>query len=86
MNNNNITNRGIKPGSIKLTENEYCIGFCEENQTWHGWRADGRLHSFGIGTVMKKCYKIKAKYGIPVGFKAKTLDDCKKMAMAYADN
>jgi len=80
-----MNNRGIKPGKISTMDDECCIGFCEETQTWHGWRADGRIHSFGIGTIMKKCYNIKAKYKIPIGFIAETIEDCKLMAIAYAD-
>lgn len=86
MTNDNLTNRNIKPGKTRFTEEECCIDFCDATQTWHGWRADGRLHSFGIGTIMKKCYKIKPKYNIPAGFEAKTLDDCKRMAIAFAGN
>lgn len=81
-----MANRGIKPGKISTKDEECCIGFCGESQTWSGWRIDGKVHTFGIGSIVKKCYNINSRYHLPVGFKAETLDDCKRMAIAYAGN
>jgi len=73
------------------------IGFCEEEQKWYGW-SHRAMYGFGIGDAVAEgdiCAtsgwtdEFLAKHpvcdlSVPVGFEAKTLDDARLMAIAYA--
>lgn len=75
------------------------IGFSEENQRWYGWSHRG-ICSFGIGDVVEEgsCCASSGwteeylkehpdeDLSLPVGFKAETLEDAKRMAIAFADS
>jgi hypothetical protein len=56
------------------------IGFNPEDKKWFGW-SHRAICGFGIGHVVKKG---QSRDSIPVGFKCKTLDDCKKVASDFA--
>jgi len=75
------------------------IGFSETNQKWYGW-SHRALCGFGIGDVVTSENHLCATSGwtdeyleehpeedlrLPVGFEAKTLEDAKRMAIAFAD-
>lgn len=94
-----IVKKGIKP-ELSDTEHKVCsIGFCEKEQKWYGW-SHRSIYGFGIGDKVKKgdCTNSSgwtAKYlrehpekdrRLPVGFTAKDLNDCKRMAIAFADS
>jgi hypothetical protein len=85
----------IRPGSC----GSVCsIGFCDREQKWYGW-SHRALYGFGIGDVVEKgscCASSgwtdeylaehpEADESLPVGFKAETLDDAKRMAEAFAE-
>jgi hypothetical protein len=89
--------RGIKPEKIGPESNACSIGFCETEQKWYGW-SHRAIYGFGVGDTVKDG-DIAASSGwedeyiaehpemdmsLPVGFTAKTLDDCKKMAIAFS--
>jgi len=89
---------GIEPECIP--GNQVCsIGFSAEGQQWYGW-SHRALCGFSVGDVVKKgdCTASsgwtkaylkehpEADRSLPIGFKAKTLDDCKRMAIAFADS
>lgn len=75
------------------------IGFCKREQKWYGW--SHRCHfGFGIGDRVDNEDHIcategwteeylrehpEARTSLPVGFEAKTLDDAKRMAIAFAE-
>jgi len=94
-----ITKRGIKPDKISLNHNVCSIGFCPSEQKWYGW-SHRAIFGFSVGSVAKEgdcCTMsgyieeyIKAHpekdLSIPVGFEAKTLDDAKRMAIAFAES
>lgn len=75
------------------------IGFCEREQKWYGW-SHRALYGFGIGDTVKDgdcCASSgwidgylaehpEADLSLPVGFQAKTLIHCKRMAVAFADS
>lgn len=75
------------------------IGFCEREQKWYGW-SHRAIYGFGIGDTVKEgdcCASSgwiegylaehpEKDLSLPVGFQAKTLADCKRMAIAYADS
>lgn len=75
------------------------IGFSEKDKKWYGW-SHRAMYGFRIGEIVKKgdcCnssgyddeylkeHPEKDK-SLPIGFTAKTLDDCKKMAIAFAES
>ena len=61
--------REIQPG----------VGFSEKEQKWYGWSHRGS-RGFGIGGVAVECYPS----GTKKGNKCKTLEDCKKAAIAFS--
>ncbi len=77
------------------------IGFNPEEQKWYGW-SHRAGYGFGIGYKVKKGdlntqsgYSSDSKYykedmkkisKYPVGFKAKTLEDCKQLAILFANS
>ena len=89
---------GIKP--IPIPGHNICgIGFRELNQRWYGWSHRG-MCDFGIGDIVKEgdCTNgsgwtkeyledhPEKDLSLPVGFEARTLDDAKRMAMAYSES
>jgi hypothetical protein len=75
------------------------IGWCESEQKWYGW-SHRAMYGFGIGNVVEEgdcttssgwteeCLKDHPSWdrSLPVGFTAKTIDDCKLMAIAFAES
>lgn len=55
------------------------VGFSEKEQKWYGWSHRGS-RGFGIGDVAVECYPS----GTKKGNKCKTLEDCKKAAIAFS--
>ena len=93
-----IVKKGIKPELVP--EHKVCsIGFCEKEQKWYGW-SHRAICGFGLGAVVKKgdCTNTsgwtedyladhpEADVSLPVGFKAKTFADAKRMAIAFAES
>ena len=93
-----LVRRGIAPELIP--GNRVCsIGFCDREQKWYGW-SHRAIYGFGIGDVVSEgdCTNSSGwtedylrehpekDLSLPVGFKAETLDDAKRMAIAYADS
>jgi len=90
---------GIRPEVYQDKNNTCSIGFCKKEQKWYGW-SHRAIFGFKIGDTVKKgdCaassgyieeYIIKhpeCDLSLPVGFEAKTLDDAKRMAIAFADS
>ena len=90
--------RGIRPEVIP--GNSVCsIGFCEREQKWYGW-CHRAIFGFGVGDTAKEgdcvcssgwtedylAENPDADRTVPVGFEAKTLEDAKRMAIAFADS
>lgn len=86
--------------SDMCSDNPPCsIGFSERDQKWYGW-SHRALHGFQIGDVVKEgdctassgwtqeylAEHPEADISLPVGFKAETLDDAKRMAIAFAES
>ncbi len=91
--------RGIAP-ELRTKDSKTCsIGFNEKEQKWYGW-SHRAIFGFGIGSKVKKgdCTNSsgytdeyleehpEASKALPVGFGAKTLEDAKKMAMAFSES
>lgn len=94
--------RGILPELVPKSsvDRKVCsIGFSAKDQKWYGW-SHRAIFGFGVGAVAKKgdCVcssgwtdEYLAKHpdqdlSLPVGFEAKTLDDAKQMAIAFAES
>lgn len=91
--------RGIRPEKVSCDSNVCSIGFSEVERKWYGW-SHRAIHGFGIGDAVDSDDHLCARSGwtdeylekhpdknlsLPVGFEARTLDDCKQMAIAFAD-
>jgi len=75
------------------------VGFSEKEQKWYGW-SHRAIHGFKIGDIVKEgdcCASSgwtddyikkhpEKDTSLSIGFIAKTLEDCKKMAMAFSDS
>lgn len=75
------------------------IGFCERERKWYGW-SHRAIYGFGIGDVVKEgdCCASSGwtdewlvehpedDLSLPIGFQAESLDDCKRMAIVFAES
>lgn len=92
-----VSTLGIAPQK-RLTSHSGCsIGFSNRNKKWYGW-SHRALFGFEIGHVTKEgdvttgsvwTEEHLAEYpedatSMLVGFEAKTLEDCKRLAQAFA--
>ena len=94
--------RGISPECISLSSadrNVCSIGFSAQDQKWYGW-SHRAIYGFGVGDVAKEGDCVcssgwtdeylaehpEKDLSLPVGFEAKTLDDAKRMAVAFAES
>ena len=91
--------KGILPECMDDEHNVASIGFCRREQKWYGW-SHRALFGFGIGDVVEEG-DCSASSGwidgitpegkpdplvLPVGFRAETLDDARRMAVAFASS
>lgn len=75
---------GIVPEKISSSSKVNQIGFSEKEQAWYGW-SHRAIYGFKIGVKSgpgKVGYETLKQENGPL--EAKTLDDCKKMAIAFA--
>ena len=91
--------RGIAPELADPDHKVCSIGFCEREQKWYGW-SHRAIYGFGVGDVVKEgdCTATSGwtddylaqhpedDLSLPVGFEAKTLEDARRMAIAFADS
>lgn len=91
--------RGIAPQKRDAEHAACSIGFSEREQKWYGW-SHRAIFGFDIGAIAKEGDCVvssgwtdewleehpEADLSVPVGFEAKTLEDCKRMAIAFADS
>ncbi len=83
-----FTKKGIVPELASPDHSVCSIGFNEKEQKWYGWSHRAR-YGFGIGDKVEEgdcCNTASPDVALPVGFVAKTLDDAKKMAIAFAES
>ena len=94
-----VTKRGIKPEKAQPGHNVCSIGFSESRQKWYSWSHRAIL-GFKIGDSVKErdcaassgwtdeylAEHPEANTALPVGFTAQTLDDCRRMAVAFAES
>lgn len=91
-----VIKRGIFPETFG--DNKVCSIGKSTDGKWYGW-SHRAIYGFKIGDKVKKgdccassgwvegCEEYKNDpYPLPVGFVAKTEEDCKRMAMAFASN
>jgi len=91
--------KGIVPELRTPTSNTCSIGFNRSESKWYGW-SHRAMCGFKIGDVVKKgdcCASSgwtqeylkehpEEDKSLPIGFKTTTLEDCKKMAIAFAES
>lgn len=76
---------GIEPEKIDHSHNVDSIGWSEKEQKFYGW-SHRAIYGFGIGSKSGKGkvgYQTLIDRGWPI--EAKTKEDCKKMAIAFAE-
>lgn len=75
------------------------IGWCESEQKWYGW-SHRAIFGFGVGDTVEEgdccassgytdeCIEKHPEWdrSLPVGFTAKTIEDAKLMAIAFAES
>lgn len=75
------------------------IGFCEKEQKWYGW-SHRAIYGFKVGDEVKEgdctaesgwideylAEHPEEDLSLPVGFVSQTLDDTKRMAIAFAES
>lgn len=78
-----LAEKGILPEAKRDDSNVCSIGYSHKDQKWYGW-SHRAMHGFAIGDTIKAgdC----AAESLPIGFKAETIEDAKKMAVAFADS
>lgn len=91
---------GIETFELADPSHTVCsIGFSRTNQKWYGW-SHRAIFGFGIGDKVKEgdCAASSgfvegylkehpgADKSLPVGFEAKTLEDAKRIAIAFAES
>lgn len=86
-----LAEKGILPEPRKENSSVCSIGFSHKDQKWYGW-SHRAMFGFGIGDIAEEgsccCSKSldpASDASVPVGFVAETLDDAKRMAIAFAD-
>lgn len=76
-----------------------CIGFSAQEKKWYGW-SHRAIQGFGIGYIAKEgdnCTESgwdksylrehpEEDLSVPVGFEVKTMDDAKRVAIAFAES
>ncbi len=70
---------GIVSKKAQSSHDSHSIGYSEKEKKWYGW-SHRAIGGFEVGDVVKPGH-------IPthmVGFKARTIDDCEKLARAFA--
>ena len=90
---------GIFPERSSPSHKVCSIGFSARDRKWYGW-SHRAIYGFSVGDVVKEgdCvgssgwadeYLVEhpdEDLSLPVGFEAKTLDDAKRMAVAFAES
>ena len=89
---------GILPEKAEPNHNVCSIGKSFKDGKWYGW-SHRAIHGFQIGDEVKEgdCCATSGwteeylknhpdPYVLPVGFTAKTEEDCKRMAIAFAES
>jgi hypothetical protein len=94
-----LSKYGILPEKAEPSNNVCSIGKSLKNGKWYGW-SHRAICGFSIGDTVKDgdcCASPgvtdeylkdhpEADLSLPIGFVAKTEEDCKRMAIAFADN
>ncbi len=94
-----LNKKGIEPELAHPWHRVCSIGYCKKRRKWYGW-SHRAIFGFGIGYVVKKgdCCATpgwteeylknhpEKNKSLPVGFKAKNLEDCKRLAIAFAES
>ena len=94
-----LLDRGILPQLAGHNDRTCSIGFCAKEQKWYGW-SHRAMYGFKLGDIVEEgdctaspgCTEEyiaehpELDLSLPVGFVARTMDDVKRMAIAFADS
>lgn len=87
-----LAEKCIMPEPSKPTSSVCSIGFSHKDQKWYGW-SHRAICGFRPGDTAKEgdcvCSKSldpESDVSVPIGFVAETLNDAKRMAIAFADS
>lgn len=94
-----LVEKGVVPQKSEPSHKVCSIGKSLKDGKWYGW-SHRAIHGFSIGDEVREgdCCATsglieeylkdhpKENRSLPVGFVAKTDDDCKRMAIAFADS
>jgi hypothetical protein len=78
-----IVKRGIVPQLRTPTSGVCSIGYNRRERKWYGW-SHRAIFGFRVGSVVKQGDCVADT--LPVGFRAKTLGDAKRLAEAFAES
>lgn len=78
-----VVTRGIRPQLRTPTSGVCSIGYNPTERKWYGW-SHRAIFGFRVGSVVTKGSCCADE--LPVGFRAKTLADAKRMAEAFAES
>lgn len=76
-----LAERGILPEPRTSHSSVCSIGFSHKDQKWYGW-SHRAVHGFSVGDIAREGDIVCES--LPIGFEAQTVDDAKKMAVAFA--
>lgn len=91
--------RGIAPETMTTEGGTCCIGYSSKDGKWYGW-SHRAMYGFQVGDVVAEgdctassgwtddylARHPEKDLSLPVGFKAKTIEDAKRMAIAFAES
>ena len=94
-----VKDKGIKPEKVDAEDGVCSIGFCADENKWFGW-SHRAIYGFTIGDTVKEGDCVASSgwtdeylaehpeedISLPVGFEAKSIDDAKRMAIAFAES
>jgi hypothetical protein len=94
-----VVELGISPELVSDEHKTCSIGFCSSEQKWYGW-SHRAIYGLAVGDIVKEgdCAAStrwtseyleenpEAEKSLPAGFTAKTLEDCRRMAVAFASS
>ena len=97
-----LLERGILPELARLEHHTCSVGFCAREQKWYGWShraihgfAIGDIVEDGDCVATPRYDSESLEYlalhpeedrSLPIGFVAQTLDDARRMAVAFAES
>ena len=61
------------------------VGYSARERKWYGW-SHRAIYGFGLGVRLKKGDAVVGTHGFKAGDVARTMEDAKQMAIAFAES